>query len=115
MREKNHSPRAVVQRAHPHEAECEWHVALSFCASVALLQSPDAPCRGAATVSGLGKLTWGMPTHPTSIAPINPDADAFMLNPPIAPASDSITSEMWRHSVWGGLGAATDKQADARA
>jgi hypothetical protein len=25
-----------------------------------------------------------MPTHPTSIAPINPDADAFMLNPPIA-------------------------------
>jgi hypothetical protein len=38
---ENHSPRAVVQRAHPHEAECEWHVALSCCAIVTLLQSLD--------------------------------------------------------------------------
>ena len=91
-----------MQRAHPHEAECEWHVALSFGAIVPLFQSPDTARREAAAVSGVGKATWGMPTHPTSIAPISPDADAFMLNPPIAPILDSITSEMWRHSVWAG-------------
>ena len=61
-------------------------MALRSCAAFASTQAPEAHVRrrADAVMSGLGKATAGEPTQPTITAPINADADDFMIELPLS-------------------------------
>ena len=67
------------------------------------MQAPEAHARwrADAVMSGLGKAMPGALTQPTSTAPINADADDFMIELPFCctAMAEAITSKIWRLSV----------------